>query len=155
MRALSRRQFGAGMLAVGWAAGIGRAALAGQGGCGASFPAWATQLGADLEGMASRLRAHLKPWSGPERIARPEGFGFSRGQPLATHAIQSAIDSLAQQGGGTVVLAHGDYVSGTLDLRSHIRLPVEKTPACSPASTSRIIRPGLPSVRPSWTATWA
>jgi hypothetical protein len=125
MRRLSRRQFGAGILAVG-CAGIGRCAIAPQHGCDARLPAWATRLGSDLEAMAVRLQAHLKPWSGPSRVAHPEAFGFRRGQPLATHAIQSAIDSLARQGGGTVVLAHGDYVSGTIDLRSHIRLQVAK-----------------------------
>jgi hypothetical protein len=125
MKQLSRRQFGAGILAVG-CAGIGRVVSAAQKGCDAPFPAWATRLGSDLEAMAMRLHAHLQPWSGPDRIGRPEAFGFTRGQPLATHAIQSAIDSLARQGGGTVVLAQGDYVSGTLDLRSHIRLRVEK-----------------------------
>lgn len=76
--------------------------------------------------MATRLSAQLKPWSGPPRLARPEDFGYATGQPLATHAIQAAIDSLARQGGGTVVLAQGDYVSGTLDLRSHIRLRIER-----------------------------
>ena len=76
--------------------------------------------------MAARLRAHLLPWSGPPRRARPEDFGFSSGQPLATQSIQAAIESLAAQGGGTVVLQQGDYVSGTLVLRSHIRLKVEQ-----------------------------
>lgn len=75
--------------------------------------------------MALRLRAQLKPWSGPTRVARPEDFGYASGQPLATGAIQAAIDSLARQGGGTVILRQGDYVSGTLDLRSHIRLLIE------------------------------
>lgn len=125
MRRVSRRQFGAGILALG-CAGIGRFAIAGQNGCDARFPAWATRLGSDLEAMAARLHAQLKPWTGPSRIAHPEEFGWRRGQPLATLAIQSAIDSLARQGGGTVVLAHGDYVSGTIDLRSHIRLKVGK-----------------------------
>jgi hypothetical protein len=113
------------MLALGCASGVGRhnAALAA---CAESFPAWATQLGTDLEHMARQLRAQLKPWNGPDRVARPEAFGYASGQPLATHAIQAAIENLARQGGGTVVLAHGDYVSGTLDLRSHIQLKVER-----------------------------
>jgi polygalacturonase len=113
------------MLALGCATGAGRhsAALAA---CGESFPAWASQLGSDLEAMAARLRAALKPWSGPDRVARPEAFGPISGQAVATPSIQAAIDTLARQGGGTVVLTHGDYVSGTLDLRSHIRLKVER-----------------------------
>jgi hypothetical protein len=111
-------------MACGWTAGFGREAPAR--GCSAVFPDWASQLGSDLAAMATRLRAHLKPWSGPQRTARPEDFGYRTGQPLATLAIQNAIDSLAKKGGGTVILAHGDYVSGTLDLRSHIRLQVER-----------------------------
>ncbi|MEJ0005169.1 MAG: glycosyl hydrolase family 28 protein [Steroidobacteraceae bacterium] len=133
MRDFSRRQFGAALLAIGWASGFRRYAKAAAGSgsqgdlasCATSFPVWAIQLGADLERMAARLGASLKPWNGPARIARPESFGYA-GQPLATLAIQAAIDSLARQGGGTVVLSHGDYVSGTLDLRSRIRLKVEK-----------------------------
>jgi hypothetical protein len=121
---LSRREFAAGLMACGWAVGFARDALAQ--GCDGAFPAWATRLASQLTAMAGRLRADLKPWSGPERSARPEDFGYARGQPLATQAIQGAIDSLANEGGGTVILAHGDYVSGTLDLRSHIRLKVDE-----------------------------
>ena len=123
MSLLSRRRFSTGMLALGCASGMGSSATA-LASCAESFPAWATELGSDLEAMATRLGAHLKPWNGPNRVARPEDFGYASGQPPATRAIQAAIDSLARQGGGTVVLKHGDYVSGTLDLRSHIRLQV-------------------------------
>ncbi|HTQ35490.1 MAG TPA: glycosyl hydrolase family 28 protein [Steroidobacteraceae bacterium] len=119
MRPLTRREFGAGLMALGMASRS-------WSGCAASFPGWATQLESDLERMATRLRARLKPWSGPARVARPEDFGFTGGQPLATRAIQAAIDSVARQGGGTVVLTRGDYVSGTLDLRSHVRLQIDR-----------------------------
>ena len=113
------------MMALAGASSVNRYAAAGAA-CAAPFPAWATQLAADLEAMALRLRATVKPWRGPDRITRPERFGYAAGQPLATLAIQAAIDSVAQKGGGTVVLAQGDYVSGTLDLRSHVRLKVDK-----------------------------
>ena len=76
--------------------------------------------------MASRLRAGATPWAGPNRVLRPEAFGYVAGQALATSAIQAAIDAVAKKGGGTIVLSSGDYVSGTLDLRSHVRLRVEK-----------------------------
>ncbi len=125
MRRLSRREFAAALVSVAGASRVSRYAKAAEA-CHASFPAWATQLGADLEAMALGLRASVKAWSGPDRISRPEHFGYAAGQPLATLAIQAAIDAVAQKGGGTVVLAHGDYVSGTLDLRSHVRLKVEK-----------------------------
>jgi hypothetical protein len=113
------------MLALGCAGAARQAALAAEVEC-TGFPDWASRLGSDLEAMAVQLRAHLKPWSGPNRQTRPEDFGYVSGQPTATRAIQAAIDALARQGGGTVLLGQGTYVSGTLDLRSHIRLKVER-----------------------------
>ncbi|MFT4077067.1 MAG: glycosyl hydrolase family 28 protein [Asticcacaulis sp.] len=108
--------------------------LAGLGGMGVvaawpvqaacTLPGWVAPLCADLETMARRLTARLKPWSGPERIVTPEQFGYA-GEGLATGFIQQAIDAAAQ-GGGTVRLSKGDYVSGTLDLRSQVRLEVAK-----------------------------
>ncbi|MBS1877675.1 MAG: hypothetical protein JSU00_30965 [Acidobacteria bacterium] len=41
---------------------------------------------------------------------------------LATKAIQAAIEACAAKGGGTVLLPAGDYTSGTIRLRSHVRL---------------------------------
>jgi polygalacturonase len=118
VKPLTRRAFGTALLAIGLTSNSWSR-------CGSSLPLWATRLEADLEAMAARLRAQLKPWSGPAQRARPEDFGFSPGESLATGSIQAAIDSLAGRGGGTVVLKQGDYVSGTLVLRSHIRLRIE------------------------------
>lgn len=114
------------MLALGCASGMARHAALAAGAQCAGFPDWASRLGLDLAAMAVRLRARLKPWSGPQQVARPEEFGYVSGQPLATHATQAAIDALARKGGGTVLLAQGTYVSGTLELRSHIRLQVQR-----------------------------
>ena len=44
---------------------------------------------------------------------------------IATPAIQKAIDTCAKSGGGEVYLPSGDYTSGTLHLRSHVRLYLE------------------------------
>lgn len=114
--ALSRRSFG--LAALGFMAAPARA-------CEADGPAWADELRLSLERMAEDLTQRLKPWTGPERIARPEDFGHA-GEVLATSAIQAAIDAVAARGGGTVRLENGDYVSGTLDLRSHVRLEVAR-----------------------------
>ena len=92
--------------------------------CG--LPDWAVALRPQLERMAADLTARLQPWSGPHRIATPEQFGHKPGDALSTQAIQAAIDTTAAQGGGTVRLAEGDYTSGTLDLRDHIRLEIAK-----------------------------
>jgi hypothetical protein len=43
----------------------------------------------------------------------------------ATQALQKAIDTCAKSGGGEVYLPAGDYTSGTLHLRSHVRLYLE------------------------------
>ncbi len=116
---LTRRGAGAGLAAMTLAAATGARAAA------CDFPAWAERLGDDLDAMADSLTQALKPWAGPDRVATPEDYTYS-GQGLATAAIQAAIDHLAQAGGGTVRLAQGDYVSGTIDLRSGVRLEVAR-----------------------------
>ena len=47
------------------------------------------------------------------------------GRTVCTASIQKAIDACAGEGGGTVLLAGGKYLSGTLRLRSHVTLKVE------------------------------
>jgi polygalacturonase len=47
------------------------------------------------------------------------------GKTLDTGAIQAAIDACAKQGGGTVSLPPGTYLSGTLELKSHMVLRLE------------------------------
>ena len=44
---------------------------------------------------------------------------------IATQALQKAIDTCAKSGGGEVYLPSGDYTSGTLHLRSHVRMYLE------------------------------
>ena len=43
----------------------------------------------------------------------------------ARAAIQKAIDACAAAGGGMVYLPPGEYISGTIHLRSHVRLHIE------------------------------
>jgi len=45
---------------------------------------------------------------------------------LMTNKIQSAIDSCAKAGGGTVVFSTGTYISGTIQLKSHVMLQFEE-----------------------------
>ncbi len=117
---MNRRLVAAGLGAFAFAPSLVKAAPA----CG--MPDWATALRPDLERMAADLTARLKPWSGPDRIATPEQFGHKPGDALSTQAIQAAVDAVAAQGGGTVRLAQGDYVSGTIDLRDRTRLEIAK-----------------------------
>jgi polygalacturonase len=44
---------------------------------------------------------------------------------LAQEAIQKAVDACAEAGGGTVLFPPGDYTSGTIHLRHHVRLYLE------------------------------
>lgn len=47
------------------------------------------------------------------------------GQTLCTRAIQTAVDACHDEGGGTVYLPPGRFVTGTLHLRSRVRLYIE------------------------------
>jgi hypothetical protein len=115
---ISRRQFGVGLSA------CALRAWAGPASCAEKWPSWATELRTDLDTIAGDLTSRAQRWQGPRRTVRPEDFGGHSANTKATAAIQSAIDAAAQQGGGTVLLSNGDYVSGTLDLRSNVRLQI-------------------------------
>ena len=56
-------------------------------------------------------------------------------------AIQKAIDACAKSGGGEVYLPAGDYTSGTLHLRSHVRFYLEIGATCSDRSRNPISPP--------------
>ncbi|TVY11000.1 glycoside hydrolase family 28 protein [Paenibacillus cremeus] len=57
------------------------------------------------------------------------------GVTVNTAAIQNAIDHCAAQGGGTVVVPKGNYVSGTIMLRSYVELHL--TPAARIVSSMK------------------
>ena len=44
----------------------------------------------------------------------------SDGKTLTTKAIQKAIDACSSNGGGMVYIPKGDYLTGTLNLRSNV-----------------------------------
>lgn len=48
------------------------------------------------------------------------------GKSLDTHAIQKAIDAAAQAKGGRVIFQAGSYLSGSIRLKSHVKLHLEK-----------------------------
>ena len=63
--------------------------------------------------------------AGTPRIFNVRDYGASgRKEDDAQQPIQKAIDACAAAGGGTVLLPPGLYTSGTLHLRSHIRIEV-------------------------------
>ncbi|HEY4245972.1 MAG TPA: glycosyl hydrolase family 28 protein [Lacunisphaera sp.] len=77
--------------------------------------------------MAATLTATLKPWSVPDRIfAVAKYHAIGDGITLNTTAIQKAIDACAAAGGGVVLIEAGDYLTGTLDLKSGVMLEIAK-----------------------------
>ena len=52
-------------------------------------------------------------------------YGARRGK-MATEAIQKALDAAEAAGGGTVVVPKGTWMTGTIWLRSHVELHLEK-----------------------------
>ena len=60
------------------------------------------------------------------RISSVDGTAEDTGNALDTERIQEAIDTCFRQGGGTVVLEAGVYVTGTLQLKSHVTLYLAK-----------------------------
>lgn len=60
-------------------------------------------------------------------VFNPIDFGAAAdGKTIDTAAIQKAIDEASQQGGGTVVLKAGTYLSGPIELKSHVTLQLDK-----------------------------
>ena len=86
------------------------------------FPLWYSNLHSHLNEMAQTLETRVIGWRVHPDIFTPEEQGHTGG--LATAALQSAIDKAADQGGGTVLLSKGDYVTGTLVMKSNVRLMV-------------------------------
>jgi polygalacturonase len=77
-------------------------------------PAWVKQTG------ARKFPSAKKKFPVNEYGAKPDV------QALNTKAIQAAIDACAKAGGGTVVFAPGNYVTGALFLKSNVQLQIDK-----------------------------
>jgi polygalacturonase len=94
-------------------------------GLGAQDADWDKTLKTDLEKMAATLTANLKPWTVPATVFKVESYGaVADGTTVNTAAIQKAIDDCAGKGGGLVLFAKGDYVTGTIELKSGVMLEV-------------------------------
>lgn len=79
-----------------------------------------------LAGVASAGAASV-PATPARRTYDPREFGaLGDGTTLDTAAIQRAIDACASAGGGTVALHGGTFLSGTLILKSHVALYLER-----------------------------
>ena len=59
------------------------------------------------------------------RIYNIQDFGAKGdGKTLNTSAIQSAIDACHKDKGGTVLIPAGDFIAGTLELKSNVTLHI-------------------------------
>jgi polygalacturonase len=75
-----------------------------------------------LTGLAS-FAADAPPGNGVFPVRAHGAVGD--GKTLDTKAIQAAIDACAAAGGGTVLLANGVFLSGTINLRDHVTLHLQ------------------------------
>jgi hypothetical protein len=92
---------------------------------GAQPNSWENELKVRMAEMADSLTTHLKPWKVPNRIFKVENYGAKAdGVTLNTLAIQKAIDACAAKKGGVVLFSKGDYVTGTIVLKSGVMLEV-------------------------------
>ena len=85
-------------------------------------PSWCRELKTNMARMAQELIKVVRERTDGEPVFTPEEFGYQPGK-TATEAIQGAIEAAAEQG-GIVRLGNGDYVSGTLVMRSGVCLEV-------------------------------
>jgi len=77
--------------------------------------------------MADSLTKNLKPWKVPNRIYEVEKYGaVGDSIQLNTVSIQKAIDDCANNGGGIVLFSKGQYVTGTIELKSGVMLEITK-----------------------------
>ena len=83
-----------------------------------ALPLWVNELKHNLSAMAEALTAKLTGWHGPELVITPD-----LSAPKATEAIQAAIDQAAALGGGTVLIS-ATAVTGTLVMKSNVRLMI-------------------------------
>lgn len=88
---------------------------------------WEKGLKNKLNQVADSLTLNLKPWKVPTEIFAVENYGaVPDGQTMNTKSIQKAIDACSSSGGGLVRFSKGDYVTGTIELKSNVMLEILK-----------------------------
>src|SRR4051794_11604496 len=75
--------------------------------------------------LLAPFAALAQPADRPRLIVTDAG-AVPDGTTLNTRALQSAIDRLAQQGGGTLVIPAGKFLSGALFLKPKVNLHLEE-----------------------------
>ena len=88
---------------------------------------WGEELENKLNHIADSLTSNLKPWNVPSAIFEVEDYGaIADSQTINTVAIQNAIDACSKSGGGIVLFSKGNYVTGTIELKSNVMLEVSR-----------------------------
>lgn len=67
------------------------------------------------------------------------------GKTLNTQAINKAIETCADQGGGTVVIPSGTFLTGTIHLKSHVSLYLEKGAVIRGSPDLNLYQPYIPT----------
>src|SRR5262245_56160055 len=73
------------------------------------------------------LMSAAQSWGAtPRELFNIRDFGaVGDGKTLETKAINSAIDAAAKSGGGTVYLPPGSYLTGTIQIKSHVTVELD------------------------------
>lgn len=88
---------------------------------------WTNKLETKLTALADSLSTHLKPWKVPSRIFKVEDFGaIADSVTINTLAIQNTINVCSASGGGVVLFSKGNYVTGTIEIKSNVMLEIAK-----------------------------
>jgi polygalacturonase len=78
-----------------------------------------------LNHLADSISKNLKPWKVSKRTFKVDDYGVvGDSSTLNTVAIQIIIDKCSEAGGGVVLFSKGQYVTGTIELKSGVMLEI-------------------------------
>ncbi|MDP3684304.1 MAG: pectinesterase family protein, partial [Ignavibacteria bacterium] len=79
----------------------------------------------DMKQMANDLTKNLKLWLVPNKNFKVEDYGaVADSQTINTLTIQNAIDACSASGGGVVLFSKGNYVTGTIKIKSGVMIEI-------------------------------